>query len=275
MRRFIFEPLVQFIALGLLLFIANGLWETRVQNAANSIVIDGPTRMRLAAVFSAEQSHEPTDDDMQALILSYVQEQALAREAQRVGLGSDDTIITRRLAQKMRFMLVDNTPPGSPGDTVLREWFRQKHDDYVVPERRAISHIFLSPTQSAVDIDTRAQTALQSVTAAPDSWKSIGDPFMMAREFSAIDTVAMARVFGRKFSEATFELPTQTGVWLGPIESAFGLHLVRINAVKPEQALEFKTVSVDILADWQEAQLSAKNAKRLKSVIERYKVIEK
>ena len=274
MKKLISEPLVQFLVLGLFLFIAHGIWSARAQSEASSIVIDMQTRARLAAVYEAEQSRPPSDEDMRALIISYVQEQALSREAMRAGLDSDDTIITRRLAQKMRFMLEDNAAPSDPGDAVLRPWFDANRADFTVPERRAISHIYLSP-QRGGDIDARAKTAIAQVKASPDTWKSIGDPFMMAREFSPIDRAAMARVFGRDFTASVFELPATTGTWSAPIESAFGLHSVRLDQIRAAKDLEFDDVRGDVLRKWQDAEIDVRNAKRLSDVIDKYEVVEK
>lgn len=274
MKKLISEPLVQFLVLGLFLFIAHGIWAARAQSEASSIVIDAQTRARLAAVYEAEQSRSPSDEDMRALIISYVQEQALSREAMRAGLDSDDTIITRRLAQKMRFMLEDNASPSDPGDAVLRPWFEANRADFTVPEARAISHIYLSP-QRGGNIETRAKAAIVQVQTNPDNWKSIGDPFMMAREFSPIDRAAMARVFGRDFTASVFELPATTGTWSAPIESAFGLHSVRLDGVRLEKSLDFEAVRAEVLDAWQDAEIDVRNAERLSDLIGKYKVVEK
>ena len=41
----------------------------------------------------------------------------------------------------------------------------------------------------------------------------------------------MARLFGAEFATALFE--QKTGVWVGPIPSGYGMHLVRVEAMTP------------------------------------------
>jgi len=79
---------------------------------------------RQATIFAGENRRQPTDEDLKALLFAYVEEQALMREAQRLGLGNDDTIIRRRLAQKMRFLIEDVDVPKEPDEATLNAWFK-------------------------------------------------------------------------------------------------------------------------------------------------------
>ena len=104
------EPLVHFTLLGAALFAGHALWQRAVTKADYTITISAAELERQAVIFAGENRRQPTDEDIQALLFSYVEEQALMREAQKLGLGDDDTIIKRRLAQKMRFMIEDINP---------------------------------------------------------------------------------------------------------------------------------------------------------------------
>ena len=50
----------------------------------------------------------------------------MAREAEAVGLGEDDTIIRRRLAQKLKFLVEDTVQLAEPSETELRAFLRRQ-----------------------------------------------------------------------------------------------------------------------------------------------------
>jgi len=105
MKNWLREPLVHFILLGAGLFLAHSVWEKQVAKSDYTINISAAEIERQAAIFATENQRQPTDEDIQGLLFAHVEEQVLMREAERLGLGEDDTIIRRRMAQKMRFIL--------------------------------------------------------------------------------------------------------------------------------------------------------------------------
>lgn len=261
------DPFVHFLGLGLLLFIGHGVWENAVAKTQTTIVIDAPVRARLAAVFKAEQNREPNTEELSAVIDGYITEQALSREAARTGLDEGDTIITRRLAQKMRFMLESNALPNDPGDAVLKAWQTENAEKFILPKARAISHVYLSAGNT-----DRAPQVAAALNTAPENFKNLGDPFMLQSQYGLLDSAAMTRLFGRVFTESVMALPDKIGAWQGPVESAFGLHFVRIDRMRAREVLPFETARADILNDWQNAQLDTQNARRIKDVIAKYKI---
>ena len=96
MSRLHREPLVHFIILGALLFAGHMLWQTHISKADYTITVTADEMERQALIFAGENRRAPTDEDLKALLFAHVEEQALMREAQRIGLGEDDTIIRRR-----------------------------------------------------------------------------------------------------------------------------------------------------------------------------------
>lgn len=272
MKSIFKDPFVHFIGLGLLLFVGHSIWESSIAKSDNTIVIDDRLRTRLIAVFKAEQSRAPDDTELGTVIDGYVTEQALSREAMRAGLDDGDTIITRRLAQKMRFMLESNSFPADPGDAVLKAWQRDNPNDFIRPDARTISHVYISGSTDAGNLMTRVKSLAGALKPQPKNWAALGDPFMLQNQYGLLDDAAMGRVFGPAFTKSVMELPESPGIWQGPVESAFGLHYVRIDRVRDREVLSFETARPDILKDWQNVTLDAENAYNIKAVIERYKV---
>jgi len=268
MRSFLKEPFVQFVVLGGLLFIGNALWEQHVTRSEYTINVDPAEMERQAVIFASENRRQPTDEDLRALLFSHVEEEVLLREAKRLGLGADDTIIRRRLAQKMRFLIEDTGEPALPSATELEDWFEQNKQRFVVPEKRSFSHIFLSPEKHGDQLQTTADTLLSTVSE--DNWQGLGDPFMLNRAYDMIDETALERLLGTNFAKSVFAL--EGDLWQGPVESAFGLHLVKIETVTSEATPNLEDIRPTVEAAWRDYTSREQNNQRLRDLIEKYDV---
>ena len=266
------EPLVHFIILGALLFAGHMLWQRHVTKADYTITVTAEEMERQALIFAGENRRQPTDDDLKALLFSHVEEQALMREAQRLGLGEDDTIIRRRLAQKMRFIIEDVDAPALPEAADLKTWFEANLDKFITPEKRSFSHIYFSPETHGESVEKVALNALEQIQikSSPANWKSLGDPFMLKREFKALNAIEVTRLFGADFARALFE--AKGANWQGPVESAFGLHLIKLDKITPRSIPKFEDVRPNVEAAWQEEAQRSANQAALKDVIRKYKV---
>ncbi|HCX11761.1 MAG TPA: hypothetical protein DHU81_15765, partial [Hyphomonas sp.] len=80
------------------------IWQTRSNQADSTILISASEIERMAALYTSEAGTLPGEADMAAMLSDHIRDVALAREARRLGLDQNDTIITRRLAQKMSFV---------------------------------------------------------------------------------------------------------------------------------------------------------------------------
>lgn len=261
------EPLVHFIILGTLLFAGHMLWQKHVTKADYTITVTAEEMERQALIFAGENRRQPTDEDLKALLFSHVEEQVLMREAQRLGLSEDDTIIRRRLAQKMRFIIEDVDTPDLPDEAELRSWFEANIDDFITAETRSFSHIYFSPETDGVAAEDRAATVLADLTS---DWQSLGDPFMLKREFKDLRVIEVTRLFGPAFAESVFA--ASEGSWQGPVESAFGLHLIRLNSITPKIVPTFEDARGDVEAAWQEKARRSANQNNLKTLMQKYTV---
>jgi len=266
------EPLLHFIILGALLFIGHGLWAQHVAKSDYTIRVSPAEIQRQAQIFATENRREPNDEDIEALLFAHVEEQVLMREAERLGLGEDDTIIRRRLAQKMRFIVSDVGAPDVPKEAELKAWFEENKSDFLQAEQRSFRHIYFSPSsRDKVEDDARNALAQILLKNPPSNWETLGDPFMLSREVKAEDTVQITRNYGRDFAKAVFAL--EPNKWQGPVESALGLHLVYIDEVTPQSTPTFDQARLDIENTWQEQAARNANQKRLEDLLKKYKVV--
>lgn len=257
------DPLIHFLMFGVLLFGAHGLWSSYVDRADRELRVDTREIARQSDLFVIENSRAPSEAELQGIIVAHVEEEVLAREAMKLGLDVDDTVIRRRLAQKMR-MLTDAGPIDPPEARALQSWFDARRDDYAVAERRIVQHIFYSTDKRVDPVGDASQADLSD-------WARAGDPFIVARQFGPVPRTKVAQDYGADFAEATFRIAP--GDWSEPVRSPFGVHRIRVTEVQPATAPELTDIHDRVLRDWTEAARSNRAAQDLRDRVSRYDVI--
>ena len=247
--RWLRDPLVAFVLLGIGVFALDG-WLAGGETARPVIEITPDEVERLRARWIAQWGREPTGDELQTLVDEAVDEEVLYREAQRLGLDRDDAIVRRRLAQKLTFILEDAGATGPPSRAEVEEYFAQHAERYRRPGRTTFDHVFLSGDRRTDPAGDAAVLLGELRGVDDDGWQRLGDPFMLARRYANRSDQEIAGFFGRIFTEAVAGLPA--GGWNGPVESTYGVHLVRVNGRTPSRAPALSEVQDRVLADLRE-----------------------
>jgi peptidyl-prolyl cis-trans isomerase C len=71
---------------------------------------------------------------------------------------------------------------------------------------------------------------------------------MFGQVYDNLSDFEVARVFGRKFTDAIFKLPVDK--WQGPVHSGLGYHLVRIDSSTPSQQARLSDVRDKVRFEW-------------------------
>ncbi len=104
--RLLREPLVHFFVLGAGIFLLFAL-VGESDDPLDEIVVSSGQVDRLVETWQRTWQRPPTSAELEGLIEDYIREEILYREAIAMGLDQDDTIIRRRLRQKMEFLPQD------------------------------------------------------------------------------------------------------------------------------------------------------------------------
>lgn len=267
--RWLRDPLVVFVLLGIGVFALDG-WLAGGETARPVVEITPGEVERLRARWIAQWGREPTGDELQTLIDEAVDEEILYREAQRLGLDRDDAIVRRRLAQKLTFILEDAGATAPPSQAEFEDYFARHAERYRRPGRTTFDHVFLSG-DSRTDPAGDAAVLLDELRRVDDDgWQRVGDPFMLARSYAGRSDQEMAGLFGRAFTEAVAGLPV--GGWNGPVESTYGVHLVRVNGRTPSRAPALAEVRDRVFADLREDRRRERSLAAYQELRDEYEV---
>src|SRR5271157_942066 len=121
-KRWLREPLLHFLLLGVVLFAAYAYMQRGRGGVESSKQIAlGLDDLRTMDMYFESQWHrQPTPAEFQAMVEDRVREEVLYREALAMGLDKDDTIVKRRMAQKMQFLAEDVAAAHEPSTAELK-----------------------------------------------------------------------------------------------------------------------------------------------------------
>ena len=250
-NRVLREPLVHFLAIGLLLFLLFALVNDDQRNDGNRIDITDADVEQLVAIFRKQWQRPPNAQELQSLIDSRVREEVLYREGLAMGLDKDDTIVRRRLAQKVEFLIGDVSGVTEPDDATLQAYYDENAERYREPPRLSFSHIYFNTDRRGEQAATDARALLERLRAASPRVTQAADesdPFMLPRVYVDKRTDEIARDFGRAFSQEITGLDTKQ--WHGPVASAYGLHLVYIASREEASQPPLEQVRSRVANDW-------------------------
>lgn len=271
MGRWLKEPLLHFLLLGLAIFGAYGVLGPDAPPQASIVVTKGIINGQIES-FSRTWLRPPTPQEVDELIREYVREEVYYREGMALGLDRDDTVIRRRLKQKLEFVAEAAGAAAEPTDDELRAYLEEHRDAYRTDARVSFVHVFLSAERRG---DTAVRDAARLAAELRASGRMIdpatlGDPTMLERQFEDVPTRDVAAQFGDAFAARLEQLPV--GEWQGPIESAYGVHVVRVTARTDGRAPGLDEVRDALRRDWFNARRIEANEQYYQSLLQRYTV---
>ncbi len=271
--RLIREPLVHFLLLGAAIFALSRFVGTESgPRRADTILVTQSNIDRMIEAFARTWLRPPSQAELRGLVDDYVREEAAYREAVAMRLDVDDTIIRRRLRQKLEFLTHD-LAAAEPTDEQLRAYFDQHADDFHIDSRASFRHLYLNTDRRGKDAPRDAAKLLARLRegVAPDEVAGLGDPFLLPSAFEEVSETDVARQFGGDFAEQLFDVPP--GEWAGPTESGYGLHLVLVERKTPGRRPELAEVRDQVVREWQVDQRRLANEAFYRVLLERYEVV--
>jgi hypothetical protein len=253
LKRWLREPLLHFLVLGALLFAAY-TYINRGRGGvelSKEIVVSLDDLRQMDIYFESQWHRQPTPAEFQAMVEDKVREEILYREALAMGLDKDDTIVKRRMAQKMQFLAEDVATAHEPSTDELKAWFDKNKDKFALPSRYSFRHLYFSPDKRGKNAHDDAAKVLAEIAGQPEDSKlavSNADRFMFQDYYRDRTPEALAKEFGPQFAVALEKL--KPGSWQGPVESGYGWHLLYVDTVIPGRIPAFEEIEPDVKIAW-------------------------
>ncbi|MBO9419211.1 peptidyl-prolyl cis-trans isomerase [Labrenzia sp. R4_2] len=251
LKSFAKQPLVHFILIGGCVF---GLYslvsDKRPDVPAAKIVVERTDLDRLSLGFQTVWQRAPTETELKQLINAHIREEVLVREALALSLDRDDTVIRRRLRQKIDFLTRSAAAGLVPTDQELRSYLDANAERYRTEPSLGFQQVYLGET-AGNDAIQEARDALNN-GADP---QSEGKAIMLPMQLPLTQRAAVDRMFGDGFFDR-IEMRDH-GSWSGPVQSAYGTHLVKVFEHEPAATPAYEAVRERLIQDWKEEQADA------------------
>lgn len=270
------EPLLHFVLIGALLY---GVYHFASPRAAavdpsrdHRIVLTQDDLLQMALTWRAQGRPMPTAQQMGSLIEAKVREEVLFREALALGLDKDDTIVKRRLAQKMDFVAEDLSTLAEPTPQELKAWFEANPQRFALAPRLTFTHHYFSPDkrQARAFDDARRALPAPDKAGAADA-RIAGDAFMFQDRYVDQSAEQVATQFGPKFARSLVGL--SPGAWQGPVESGYGWHLVFVEDITPGRVPAFEEIEPQVKREWIATRRAEAKQKMYETLRARYEVV--
>jgi hypothetical protein len=268
------EPLLHFVLAGAVLFGAYALLNRGEDNAnkPKEIRIGQGEVQWLKETWALQRQREPTHEELRGLVAEFLNEELLAREAREMKLDENDTIVRRRLAQKLTFLIDDTLRRSEPTEAELQRLHDAYPARFQTGARVSFVHVYFNPAQRT-DAVSDANNALEALNRSGngDAAASIGDRFLLPYEFQEESEQAVTGAFGQDFTRQLFALKPE--MWSGPIASGFGVHLVRVSALKPAQTRPLSETRTQLLNEWRYDQEKAAKDRYVAELRKKFDVV--
>lgn len=265
--RLLREPLLHFVGIGGLIFLLFGAVGPSNTAPPDRIVVETHRIEQLASAFQAVWRRPPTDDELQAMIDEFVREEIYYREALALGLDRDDTVVRRRLRQKMEFLTDTAADVLEPAAGELDAYFAANEQAYERGPQLAFEQIYLG----AAPAPERVASSLRELRSDPAADPSaLGQSTLLPGRVDLSLPRAIDGVFGQGFFGRLADLTP--GSWAGPVESAYGVHLVRVLDSRPARTPPLEQVRGAVLRDWKAAKAQEIRELHYAQLRERYEI---
>jgi hypothetical protein len=246
-RKLLGEPMVHFLLIGIALFAAYR-WMSPLDSGARRIVITEGVVDDLVTQHVAARGREPSTTELNHLIESYVRDEILYREGVRLGLERDDIVVKRRVRQKIEMIAEEDSSTRAPTDADLSAYLTANQARFVQPAILTFEQVFLGQQTSGYGVVHAVAVTREALRSADDPEK-LGKPTLLPYRMNLTPADLVARDFGASFAAALEKLPV--GEWVGPIDSSFGAHYVRVSDRTPAVAPQLAAVRDQVVREWE------------------------
>jgi hypothetical protein len=246
-RTLLSEPMLHFVLIGIALF---GVyrWVAPGDSGGRGIVITRGVVDDLVTQHVAAKGREPSTTELNRLIESYVREEILYREGVRLGLERDDIVVKRRVRQKIEMIAEEDASTRAPTDADLVAYLAANQARFAQPAILTFDQVFIGESESGPGVVPVVAITRDVLRKGGDPEK-LGKPTLLPHRMTRTPADLVARDFGASFAAALEKAPV--GEWVGPIESSFGAHYVRVSDRTPAAAPQLAAVRDHVVREWE------------------------
>ena len=253
MSNWLKEPLLHFLFLGGLVFLLYS-YIGPDGPSDDEIVVTRGQQEHLVTAFTRTWQRPPSQTEFNGIVDDWINEEIAYREGLSMGLDTDDTIIRRRLRQKLEVLAEDIVSMAEPTDEMLQEYLEQNLETYTLEPVYTLRQVYFNVDErgAAAEQDAEQALLLLQTDSGLTNPEAVGDRLSIPYRYVSKRESELAGTLGREFADGLRDL--EPGQWQGPILSGYGLHLVYMEEIRPGRPLTLDEARREVRRDWDNEQ---------------------
>jgi hypothetical protein len=196
----------------------------------NRVVISNADIEQVHAKWLRTWNRPPTKLELRRALAEHIRQEVLYREALFRGLDREDPVVRIAMVNKLKMIAAAQAESVEPGDEEIQAYFALRQERYRIPAQLSFTQIYYSKERRGDRTQNDAESDLQKIRQQQPSSEEIsnwGDGSLLQNVLVDETEDGVSRMFGAGFGVAV--LAQEPGQWEGPLESGYGLHLVRVD----------------------------------------------
>jgi hypothetical protein len=257
--RWLRDPLLHFLVLGALLFLADYAFSGRTDDPT-VIVIDESVDREALRIFAEKKGRKPNADELYALRQVWLDNEVLYREGVALKLDQGDPAIRDRVIFKALSIVEAGLVLPPVDDAKLEQWFERNRVKYDEPPRFDF--------EEAVIANDPSEGAARDLATALNHG-SPGDTQAGLHIFRARPLPTIVQSYGPDFAEELERAPI--GEWQ-VLKQRDGWRVVRVTDRRPATAASFDELRDVVRQDWTDATMSELRTRAVRTLADKYTV---
>lgn len=241
---------------------------------ASRVVFTKAHVAQVRAKFMRTWNRPPTAVELRKGSEQYIRNEILYREALARNLDRADPIVRMTMVRKITMMGTAKAEAAELTDEEIQAYFALRKERYRIPATVKLMQVYLSKDKRGDRVQVDAAQLLESFKQReprPRELADLGDPSMLGSVYTEMSAQDLDRTFGGEFGAAVLALTP--GKWSGPIESGYGLHLVKVTHRKESRLPDLTEVGQRVIADMRYEGRKAAEDQLYAEIAPRYQVL--
>lgn len=168
--------------------------------------------------------------------------------ARELNLHRTDPVIRRYLENSAEVLLAAGVKEAEISADAIEDYYRRHRERFTVPRKLRLSHVYIGDTgEEGRSRAERLARQIEEEALSVSEAIALGDPFYGGHSLGLRTRRQLAAAMGSRFADEVWELPLRD--WTSPISSAYGLHVVLVEAEEPERLQPLEAVREEIVAE--------------------------
>ena len=241
---------------------------------ASRVVFTEADVAQVRAKFMRTWNRPPTAVELRKGLEQYIRNEILYREALARNLDRADPIVRLTMVRKITMMGTAKAEAAELTDEEIQAYFALRKERYRIPATVNLMQVYLSKDKRGDRVQADAAQILESFKQReprPRELADLGDLSMLGSVYTEMSEQDLDRTFGAEFGAAVLALTP--GKWSGPIESGYGLHLLKVTHRKESRIPDLTEVGQRVIADMRYEGRKAAEDQLYAEIAPRYQVL--